>query len=225
MTWFNRLRVASKGSRAALRRRAAARERARLGRELHDGLLQRMGAADMHLETALRAFGGDTGALVAAVETVQTQLREEMTSLRALIDSSRSDDVGPEQLAATIDGIVWKFNRSSGVAAACLMPPEQAFIRLPPRVCSEIVRIVREALTNIRRHSGAGNVVVELLYDATRFTLTITDDGRGIIGTRPPMVLSERAAAIGGRVTLTCVPRGTRLVVTIPREGPWKSTT
>lgn len=224
MTWFTRIGVSSKSSRAALRRRAAARERARIGRELHDGLMQRMVTLDMELETALRAFGGDISALVGAVESVQTRLRDEMTALRAMIEAARSDDVGPEELAATIDGIVWKFNRSSGLAAACFMPPEQAVVRLPRRVCSEMVRIVREALTNIRRHSGAGNVVVELLCDATRFTLSITDDGRGITGARPPLVLSERAAAIGSRVTLAAVPRGTRLVVTIPREGPWKHT-
>jgi signal transduction histidine kinase len=186
--------------------------------------MQRLVAVDMQIETALRAFGGDTSALVAAVETVQTHLREEMTALRTVIDSSRSNDVGPADLAATIDGIVWKFNRSSGLAAACFMPPEEELAKLPRRVCSEIVRIVREALTNIRRHSAAGNVVVELRGEPTQFTLTITDDGRGITGARPPLVLSERVAAIGSRVTLAAIPRGTRVVVAIPREGPWKHT-
>jgi two-component system NarL family sensor kinase len=225
MAWFTRLSVTTKSSRAALRRRAAARERARIGRELHDGIMQRLISVDMQIETALRAFGGDTRALVTAIQTVQAHLREEMAALRGLIDSSRTNDVGPAELAATIDGIVWKFNRSSGLAAACFMPPEEDLARLPRRVCSEIVRIVREALTNVQRHSAAGNVVVELRCEADQFTLTITDDGRGINGVRrPPLVLSERVAAIGSRVTLAAVPRGTRVVVAIPREGPWKHT-
>ncbi len=184
--------------------------------------MQRLVSIDMQMETALRAFGGDTRALVSTVETVQTCVREEMAALRMLIDSSRSDDVGPADLASMVDGMVWKFNRSSGIGAACFMPPEEALVKLPRRVCSEIVRIVREALSNIHRHSGAGNVVVELLSEASHFKLVIADDGRGMTGSRPPLVLSERVAAIGSRVTLAAVPRGTRVVVTIPREGPWK---
>jgi signal transduction histidine kinase len=222
MRWLDPVAPPTRTSRAALRRRAAARERARLGRDLHDGIMQALITVDMQLETALRNFRGETSALVETIESAQKRLRAEMVSLRALVDRSRSRDVHPAQLTATIDGVVWQFNRSCGISAACLMPPEDVAITLPHRVCSELVSIVREALNNVRRHSGAGNVVVELNCESARFVLSITDDGRGITGTRPPAVVCERVAAIGSQVRLVPVPRGTRLVVTIPREGPWK---
>jgi signal transduction histidine kinase len=224
MTWLDRPDGASRSSRAALRRRAAARERARLGRDLHDGVMQGLMAIDMQLETALRSSPGDAGRLASSLEAAQERLRAEMTALRAVVDEARSRDVAPEQLGRTIDSVVWQFNRTCGISAACFMPPQDAVIKLPRRVCSELVHVVREALNNVRRHSGAGNVVVELACGATHFTLSITDDGRGMAGTRPPMVLSERVATIGSQVTLQPIARGTRVVVTIPREGPWKHT-
>lgn len=225
MVWFGNTRStlhSSRASRAALRRRAAARERARIGRDLHDGVMQGLIAIDMQLEAACRSDCGHPRDLADTVESVQARLRAEVMTLRALVEETRSSDVAPSQLTAAIDEVVWRFNRGGNIAAACFMPPRELAIRLPRRVCSELVRIVREALTNVRRHSGAGNVVVALDYDAQQFTLSIADDGRGFAGRRPPGVLSERAAAIGGFVTLTPVARGSRVVVTISREGPWK---
>src|SRR5215213_2635383 len=103
MTWLDRPDGASRSSRAALRRRAAARERARLGRDLHDGVMQGLIAIDMQLETALRSSPHDSGHLAASLECAQLRLRAEMTALRVVVDESRSRDVAPEQLARTID--------------------------------------------------------------------------------------------------------------------------
>ncbi len=77
---------------------------------------------------------------------------------------------------------------------------EGVAVRLPPRVCSELVSVVREALVNVARHSGAANVAVEFTSDARDFKLTITDDGRGFAVNRPPSVMRERLHSIGGRV-------------------------
>jgi signal transduction histidine kinase len=205
-----------------MRRRAAEKERARLGRELHDGVMQGLISVDMQLEAMLRESGRDAEHMAQTVAMVQARIRSELIDLGALIEECRTNDVGPGRLSQAIGEVVWRFNRCGDIAAACFTPPEDEAIRLPRRVCSEIVRIVREALVNVRRHSGAKNVVVEFARKNSEFTLTVTDDGTGLVGHRPPVIISERVHNIGGTLTLAPASRGTRIVITIPREGPWK---
>jgi signal transduction histidine kinase len=205
-----------------LRRRAAETERARLGRELHDGVMQGLTSIDLTLEALLRSSPDDAKALANTVASVQGRVREALGDLSALIEECRTSDVTAARLSEAICEVVWRFNRSGGIAAACLTPPNQEVIRLPRRVCGELVRIVREALVNVRRHSGAQNVVVEFACNHTSYSLSVTDDGTGLIGQRPPVIISERVHNIGGTLTLAPVARGTRIVVAIPREGPWK---
>lgn len=205
-----------------MRRRAAEKERARLGRELHDGVMQGLISIDMQLEATLREAGIDAGVMAQTINAVQARIRAELIDLGSLVEECRTNDIGPARLSQAIGEVVWRFNRSGDIAAACFTPPETEAIRLPRRVCSEIVRIVREALVNVRRHSGAHNVVVEFAGKSKEFTLTVTDDGTGLVGQRPPVIISERVHNIGGTLTLAPAPRGTRIVITIPREGPWK---
>jgi signal transduction histidine kinase len=212
----------ARNSRAALRRRAAETERACLGRELHDGIMQGLTAIDLQLEASLRGSPDDAKALAKTVASVQARIREELAGLGAVIEECRTSDVTATRLSESICEVVWRFNRSGDIAAACLTPPAREVIRLPRRVCSELVRIVREALVNVRRHSGAQNVVVEFACNHTGYSLSVTDDGTGLIGRRPPVIISERVHNIGGTLTLAPVARGTRIVVEIPREGPWK---
>ena len=212
----------ARNSRAALRRRAAATERARLGRELHDGIMQGLTSIDLELEALLRSSPDDAEVLAKTVASVQARVRAELADLGALIEDCRTSDVTATRLSESISEVVWRFNRSGNIAAACLTPPDKEVIRLPRRVCSELVRIVREALINVRRHSGAQNVVVEFACNRTSYSLSVTDDGTGLVGKRPPVIISERVHNIGGTLTLAPVARGTRIVVAIPREGPWK---
>lgn len=212
----------SRSSRAALRRRAAARERARLGRELHDGVMQGLSSIDMQLETMLRGFPSDAAEMVDTVVSVQNRIRAELMDMRALIEDCRSDDVAPDHLSDALTEVVWRFNRRGDIAAACFTPPDGEVKKLPRRVCTELVRVVREGLVNVRRHSGARNVMVELVAGHAEYTLSITDDGHGFGGRLPPVVITERVHNIGGTLTLAPAARGARIVITIPRGGPWK---
>ena len=184
--------------------------------------MQGLTTIDLNLETLLRGSADDAKELAKAVASVQARVRAELAELRGLIEECRTSDVTATRLSESISEVVWRFNRSGDIAAACLTPPDTEVIRLPRRVCSELVRIVREALLNVRRHSNAHNVVVEFACNRTSYSLSVTDDGTGLIGRRPPVIISERVHNIGGTLTLAPVARGTRIVVAIPREGPWK---
>lgn len=211
--------------RATTRSGTAARERARLGRELHDGIAQDLNAVDMELEAALRDHEHDAQELSRTIRLVQAVLRASTVQMRRIIETARLSDVTAAQLPAAIDEAVWLFTRETRIAATYAAHLEGVAIRLPRRVCSEVVSVVREALVNVARHSGAANVAVELCHDARHFKLTITDDGRGFAVNRPPSVIRERLQSIGGRVQLEMLTHGSRLEMSIPREAPWKPAT
>jgi signal transduction histidine kinase len=220
--YFHR-RVSASAARAAMRRRAAERERARLGRELHDGVVQALAAIDMDIEVARKRAAAEPQKLVETLERVQTRVRAETVALRVLLQQGADSDVSAAELPEVLDETVWRFKRDTQLGVKLVMNLERSAICLPRRVCSELVRIVREALVNVQRHSGAGRVIVQFSADDQFFTVAVEDDGRGFAVNRTPAVIRARARSIGARVRVLALSRGARLEVTIPREGPWRN--
>ena len=104
-------------------------------------------------------------------------------------------------------------------------------VSLPPRTCNELARIVQEGLVNIRKHSGARNVMVRFDAENGFWKLIIDDDGFGFdfTGRLPlsqldtmrqgPAVIMERVRSIGGDLVLESRPgRGARLEISLPQR-------
>jgi signal transduction histidine kinase len=206
----------------ALRRRAAAHERARLARELHDGVVQDLLNVDMELELLRRRIDPGMPVLRDDLARVQEQVRSQVSNLRTLVQDARSRDGNSSRLPALLEEIVHRFGRESGISADYRSTVDD--LHLPARVCGEIVRIVQEALVNVRRHSGARHVTVEFGGGPEDLTLGIQDDGRGFV-TPHPAIMTERVQAIGGTVNVLALDRGARVEVRLPRNGPWTQTT
>lgn len=213
-----------------IRRRAAAHERARLGRELHDGVLQHLAAVDLELELMRRQAAPRPDRLDAALADIQARVNGQLRELRHLAQRARVYEVDPLRLSTTLAELIDKFGRETGIATT--FEPPAGRVALPPRVCGEIVRIVQEALVNVRRHSAARHVIVEFACDHAAWKLCIEDDGLGMRrwGTAPvaagfpafwrPAVIEERVQSIGGTLSLAS-GAGARLEIAIAREGPW----
>jgi two-component system NarL family sensor kinase len=212
----------ARAKRAGRDRRIADRDRARLGRELHDGVVQALIAVDMQIETARRTMRDTPAALEQTLAEVQRRLRAEQAALRAVLDQASSPGVSPSQLLPALHEVIWRFKDDTDLAVVFACDLEQSAIRLPRRVCGELVRILREGLVNVRRHAAARQVTVQLLADERHFMLRIVNDGRELTGSPRPRVISARAALVGGSARLIPMPEGARLEVTIPREGPWR---
>ncbi len=216
-----------------IRRRAAARERAHLGRELHDGIVQELASLDLELEVLRRGVAqAPAGSLEVGLLEVQRRLRNELRELRSLQQRARHAAVDGSRLPLVLADAVERFRKETGIAAVFV--PQAGEMDLPPRVCAEIVRIVQEALVNVRLHSGASRVAVGLTRDGASWNLSIEDDGRGLpasngswrYGTdavRAPSVIEERVHAIGGTLRLPQALAGTgaRLEIAVARRGPW----
>jgi signal transduction histidine kinase len=210
-----------------LRDQAAETERARLANELHDGVIQTLAAAELRIEV-LRRPG--TAASVAAEEMAHIQqiLHNEALNLRGLLRRLKSPGLDPGRLMDSLVEIVDGFRRETGISASFVSECQE--VSLPPVVCREVTQIVREALVNVRKHSGARNVVVRLGPENGHWKLRIDDDGRGFdfSGRRSqaeldalrqgPAVIKERVRLIRGELTVESKPgRGSRLEITVPQ--------
>ena len=212
-----------------LRRRASAAERARFARELHDGAVQSLIAVEMQVDVlrrqaeANRPIGGELG-------RIQSLLREEVLKLRELMQQMKAIDVDAQRLLSVLRDTVERFQRETGISARFVTDLDE--LDMAQRVCREILRIVQEASVNVRKHSGARHVLVRLGATPREWILTLEDDGKGFPfsgrytmeqmkeGGIGPMMIMERVSLIGGELTVESNPgQGTRLEITVPRNG------
>ncbi len=213
-----------------LRSRATAEERSRVARELHDGIMQSMVGLDMKMEVVKKICTRESYPILKEVTSIQQVLRSEILGLRELIQHSRHLDIGPTQLVPFLSETVSRFQRESTIVARFICELEEA--HLPASTCYEVARIVQEALTNVRKHSGATNVIVRFAQHLDQWVLVITDDGRGFdfvgrytladldAARKGPAVIRERLRSIGGDMIIESAPnRGARIEITFPTEG------
>lgn len=207
----------------AAQRSAAASERTRLARELHDSVaktLRGVSFAAVALPSSLRRHPDLAEQLAATVssgaEAAQREARELLSALRR--------DVPDQPFVDTVQGVCADW------AAAHDVPVRLDLARVEPTVAVryELTQILSEALRNVAQHARASLVEVGLARDGELIRLTVRDDGAGFT---PPADLSglsaggsfgvvgmfERARTVGGDLTLTSHPGGgTTVVVTAP---------
>ena len=210
-----------------LRSRAAAVERARVSRELHDGVVQSLHAL------AFRLYALRTRSAIAPDEREQELLdlqqlvQSEAANVRDLIQQLEPLDFDPRHLVDFLAGMVTRYRQDTGIGAQFVCDVDD--VGLPPATCREIAGIIREALANVRRHSGAQNVLVRLARQRGAWVLTIEDDGRGFEFSgrfshaeleefrRGPLVIRQRVRAIEGELTIVSKPgQGASLEIKVP---------
>ncbi|MFF1505157.1 sensor histidine kinase [Streptomyces sp. NPDC058316] len=202
---------------------AAARERARIAREMHDILSHAVSPVIVQAEAGPVAVRTAPERAEAAFDAISEAGRDAMAQLRRMLGVLRENESPPDaprrpqpslaELPVLIERV-----RGSGLE----IPYEVTGAARPlgPAVETTVHRIVQEALTNVVRHAAAETVSVQLAYGAEELTLTITDDGRGS-GTGMGLIgIRERAAAHGGTAATGPGPkgRGFRVRVTIPQS-------
>lgn len=212
-----------------LRSRAGALERARVARELHDGALQALIAVEMQVDVLRRQAGsGRTLDLGGALERIQQLLQDLVVDLRSLMQQMKPVELKPGQFLDFLADLVNRFRRDSGIAISFVSEFEE--VDLPGRVGRELVRIVQEALVNIRKHAGARSVLVRFAAQDGKWKLEIEDDGHGFdfVGRmslgeletmhKGPAVIMERVRGIGGELSIHSLPgRGTHIEITFPQ--------
>ncbi|MGH9354614.1 MAG: sensor histidine kinase, partial [Terriglobia bacterium] len=207
-----------------LRFRARAIERARIARDLHDGVIQSLITLEMEVGVLRRQPVGASADAGEKLESVSKLLREEVIKLRELIDQLKVEDSAPRQLVERVAEMTSRFQRETGIRTS--FSSDFDVVALPPRVSREVVQIVHEALTNARKHSGARHVQVRLISDDGFWKLVIEDDGKGFefsgrlthddldIARTGPLVIKERTRSIDAELAIESQPsHGSRLEI------------
>lgn len=210
-------------------------ERARLSRELHDGISQVLVSVKLSLEAARerlrQARPADPGALAhidAPLGGALDRLNTAVGEVRRISHNLRPtllDDLG---LPAALEHLGREFAvpREAGAPplAVCLRTSGRP-VRLPDAYATALFRVTQEALTNVLRHAGASRADMTLAYTARDLRLTIADDGTGFdyaevqqdprrgIGLRN---MRERMSALSGSLTFHSSTQGTTLQAWLP---------
>jgi signal transduction histidine kinase len=203
---------------------AVAEERVRIAHEMHDGLAQILGYVNTKVQAAeaymKREKYEDAGTqlreLAGAAREAYADVRESIVGLRSLPESGKTFD-------AVLREYLERWQEMSRVTTTLVIDDN-----LPIRPSHELqlVRIVQEALTNVRKHARAKNARVEIRRQQSGLIATIADDGLGFNpeaktkGEFPRFGLTtmrERAAGIGGDLSIVSSPgNGTTVALKLP---------
>jgi signal transduction histidine kinase len=162
----------------ARRRELLLRERERIGRDLHDGIIQSIYAAGLHLERASAEIAQDRQPARERISTVMAELNRITSDIRSTIFDLRSGELESRDAEAIVLAVADELQAHTlvemDVSGDGLYRP-----RLRPDQAEHLRHIVTEAFSNILRHAHARRVSVRMGCTQRRFTLDIRDDGAG----------------------------------------------
>lgn len=187
---------------------AVGRERARIARELHDGIATELAGAISLFKVYLERANGQPDETLSNVFTI---LERSLKNVRDSLAELRPAAISPDGLVVDLRHQAKEFSRLYGIRVEISTNGTEDMIS--PQHREVVAQIVREALTNVRRHSESPICRVKLAFAARPFLIEISDEGRGFAaggGGYGLMGMRERAAGIGGRLEVVSTQgRGT----------------
>lgn len=226
-TMASHLAFAIEGLRAsALEREAAvAEERSLLARELHDSIAQSLAFMKIQVSLLRGALKHhDDGKVTRTVGELETGIHESLSDVRELLLHFRTR-TNTEDIVPALQTTLQKFEHQTGLVTHLSIGGDG--IPLPADVQIQVLHVVQEALSNVRKHAHASEVRVDVQQELP-WRVEVRDDGCGFVagaavtqdethvGLR---IMRERAARIGAEVTIDSVPgSGTCVVLTLPER-------
>lgn len=200
---------------------AVVEERERIGRDLHDGIIQRIYAVTLGLDDVPEVALSDPAAAAERVERAIDALHAAIGEIRTFIYGLRPGLDGSDGIADALERLAEETRLHSPMqidVEANAVPP------LSAAVSSDLLNIAREALSNAARHASATEVVLRLDVAGTELRLEIADDGAGFdaaastpAGHHGLSNMRRRAESLGGRLVVESEQgRGTRIIVALP---------
>ena len=202
---------------------AIAEERNLLAQELHDSIAQALAFLNLQTQMLRKALAqSDPAESARILDEIQTGVQESYADVRELLVHFRMRTTeGDVELG--VRTLLNRFQHQTGLATDLRV--SGAAVPLAPDDQLQVMHILQEALSNVRKHAGARRVEVGLVR-GPGYVFTVRDDGRGFdpaardeeasdhVGLR---IMRERAARIGARVDVRSQPgRGTEVVLTLP---------
>jgi signal transduction histidine kinase len=208
---------------------AVLEERARLSRELHDGFAQLVAFLLVRIDTVEGLVSANRGTeAVAELERMRSVTDDLYQDVRESISELRTR-VSERGLAATVHEYVDAYEDRHDLTVR--LEGEEVAGVLPAMIAFQLLRIIQEALTNVRKHARAHNAWISFKkLEGNELEMIVADDGQGF---EPEKVsadasqtsfglasMRERVESLGGNLQLDTHPgAGTRVIVTIPLKG------
>jgi two-component system sensor histidine kinase DesK len=176
-------------------RLATLSERERIGRDLHDLLGHTLSVIALKSELARKLVDRDLDAARREIGEVERVARDALSQVRTAISGIRSTALSAEISAATA------LLKAHGLNVTCETEP----VKLPLACETALALSLREAATNVRRHSGARDVSIRVRREASAVVVEVADDGRGgrIVPGNGLNGMRERLDCVGGSLTVS----------------------
>ena len=194
-------------------------ERSRIAQEVHDGPAQVLSNAIFQVEYVDRVLDSDTAAARSELRLLRDLLRRELGSVRTFISQLRPPVLDELGLDGAIGDSIGRLSAQTGLKiSADLTAPADVLTGTQQTV---VLRVLQEALQNVRKHGAASAVAVASAIDGDEWVLTVRDDGRGFdvgaVAARGRrnfglQFMRERAELIGARFEVHSRPDGGTLV-------------
>jgi two-component system sensor histidine kinase DesK len=170
-------------------------ERERIGRDLHDLLGHTLSVVALKSELARKLIDRDLDAARMEIGEVERVARDALSQVRNAVTGIRSTALSAELIAATA------LLEAQGVKVKC----ETEQVKLPHAQETALALSLREAATNIRRHSGASGVTIRVMKEPMAVVVEVADDGRGgkIVPGNGLNGMRERLGCVGGSLSLS----------------------
>jgi len=201
--------------------RASEEERKRIARELHDDTAQRL--ATLILRVRQLTNVRDERARQEVFEQVRSEIVEAADEVKRMARGLRPPEIEELGLALALQAHIRTLRESGALRVHADL--ERIGLSLDSTAKLALYRIVQEALSNVRRHSGSDRASVRLFRTGDEVVAEITDEGKGFpLATATDgqrglglVGMQERTAMIGGRITFDSIPgEGTRVRVSVP---------
>lgn len=205
-----------------VQRLAVVEERERIGKDLHDGIIQSIYGVGLALEDVPELMDEDREEAVARIDRAIDALNVTSRDIRNFIFGLRPELLERADLVGGLSTLVEEFRLNTMIDADLTVADGVA--ALLPAARAGLLHIVREALSNSARHSGATRVSVRFGPEADALALEVADNGRGFdpataggAGHLGLQNMAARAASLGGSLSVDSASgRGTRIIVRIP---------
>jgi len=202
-------------------------ERERIAADFHDGPQQSFISLQMRLEVVRRQLERDPAKAMEELIQLQETTHEQVEEVRAFVRSMRPPEVESLTLTTSVSRLLDYFEKDSGIATTFYGDGQ---VEVDNRdLAREILQIVREALHNAQKHSGAARVIVDLQKPDAAIELSIKDDGSGFSFSGSysleeldamqlgPKSIMRRVRGLDGELTVNSTPgHGAGVKVRVP---------
>jgi len=206
---------------------ATLEERERLAQELHDNVAQALGYLNLKIGATRTLISNDKiGDALKNLHELKQLVGETYTDVREEIFNLRGNASAGLSFMETLREYIAKYQKHYQLNVEIIMETDEALLDFPAEVGLQIIRIIQEALINVRKHANVKAAHIRFRREDDEIRITVEDSGQGFdleaidrtgesgFGLE---IMAERAESAGGRLELDAVPNGgVRVIIWIP---------